>query len=230
MDSFDRIFARAAKRKGGTGALETLLPTPKGDKALARLADDRFLSQFAKSIFQAGFVWRVVENKWPAFEEAFGGFEPSRIAAWPDEELDRLLRDTRIIRNGTKIKAVRDNAVFLGALAQDHGSAAQFFAAWPPTDIVGLLEVMKRRGQRLGGMTGQYSLRSLGKDCFILSKDVTAALIAQGVVDKAPTSKRDLAAVQAAFNRWHQESGRPIAQISRVLACSIGDSIRHTGP
>jgi len=153
MDSFARIFARAAKRKGGPGALESLLPVPKSDKALARLGDDRYLSQFAKSIFQAGFVWRVVENKWPAFEEAFGGFEPSRIAAWPDEELDRLLRDTRIIRNGTKIKAVRDNAVFLGALAREHGSAARFFAAWPATDIVGLLDVMKRRGQRLGGMT-----------------------------------------------------------------------------
>jgi len=50
------------------------------------------------------------------------------------------------------------------------------------------------------------------------------------VVDKAPTSKRDLAAVQAAFNRWHDESGRPIAQISRTLACSIGDQGAPKGP
>ncbi len=223
MEGFDRIYARAAKRKGGPDALESLLPAPKKAKALAGLGDDRYLSQFAKSIFQAGFVWRVVENKWPGFEEAFQGFQPAPIAAWPDEVLDALMQDTRIIRNGAKIKAVRENAVFLGDLAREHGSAARFFAEWPVSDLVGLLDVMKRRGQRLGGMTGQYSLRSLGKDCFILSKDVTAALIGHGVVTKSPSSKRDLAAVQEAFNRWHDESGRPISQISRILACSIGD-------
>ncbi len=223
MDSFDRIFARAAKRKDGAEALESLLPAPKSETELAGLGDDRYLAQFAKSIFQSGFVWRVVENKWPGFELAFQGFEPARLAIMPDEELEALMQDTRIIRNGAKIKAVRDNAVFLCDLAREHGSAAQFFASWPSTDIVGLLDLMKRHGSRLGGMTGQYSLRFLGKDCFILTRDVTTALIGQGVVDKAPTSKRDLAAVQEAFNRWHEQSGRPFSQISRVLACSIGD-------
>ena len=223
MDTFERIFARAAKRKGGAQELESLLPTPKSEKDLAGLGDNRYLAQFSESIFQSGFVWRVVENKWPGFELAFHGFEPARLALMPDEELEALMQDTRIIRNGAKIKAVRDNAVFLCDLARENGSAAQFFATWPVNDIVGLLEVMKKRGSRLGGMTGQYSLRFLGKDCFMLSKDVTAALIGQGVVDKAPTSKRDRAAVQEAFNRWHEQSGRPFSQISRTLACSVGE-------
>lgn len=219
MDSFERIYARAARRKGGDAALEGLLPTPKSEASLAATGDDRFLSQFAKSIFQAGFVWRVVENKWPGFEEAFEGFEPGRIANLPDESVEALAQDTRIIRNGAKIKAVRDNAVFLCDLAREHGSAARFFAAWPTTDLIGLLEVMKRRGRRLGGMTGQYSLRFIGKDCYILSRDVTAALIGQGVVDKPPTSKRDLAAAQAAFNRWHEQG-----QVREVLDKSAGSA------
>ena len=104
MESFDSIHARAARRKGGDEALEALLPNPRSPAELAALGDDRFLSQFAKSIFQAGFVWRVVENKWPGFEEAFQGFEPSRIANLSDEDLEALAQDTRIIRNGPKIK------------------------------------------------------------------------------------------------------------------------------
>jgi 3-methyladenine DNA glycosylase Tag len=51
---------------------------------------------------------------------------------------------------------------------------------------------------------------------------VCAALVREGVVDKAPISKKDLAAVQAAFNRWHQETGRPYAHLSRILAMSVG--------
>ncbi len=51
----------------------------------------------------------------------------------------------------------------------------------------------------------------------------SAALIAAGVVQRKPTSKRDIAAVQDAFNRWREQSGRSLAHISRTLACSVGD-------
>ena len=62
----------------------------------------------------------------------------------------------------------------------------------------------------------------LGKDTFVLTDDVVAALKAQGVVDKKPTGQRDLAAVQTAFNQWRSESGRPLCQISRLLAYTVG--------
>lgn len=59
-------------------------------------------------------------------------------------------------------------------------------------------------------------------DSFILSKDVVGRLIAEGVVDKAPTSKKAMAATQAAFNEWRRQSGRSLKEVSRVLALSIG--------
>ena len=98
---------------------------------------------------------------------------------------------------------------------------AAFFADWPPADLVGLFAFLKKRGSRLGGNTGQYFLRFLGKDAFIFSRDVCAALVREGVVDKPPTSKRDMAKAQAAFTHWHEESGRPYCQISQILAFSI---------
>lgn len=45
-----------------------------------------------------------------------------------------------------------------------------------------------------------------------------AALNAQGIVDKVPTSQRDLAAVKEAFNTWREQSGRPLCQLSVMLA------------
>ena len=61
----------------------------------------------------------------------------------------------------------------------------------------------------------------VGKDTFVPSYDVVAALNAQKIVDKAPTSLRDLATVQAAFNQWHAESGRPMCQLSMMLAYTV---------
>ena len=74
----------------------------------------------------------------------------------------------------------------------------------------------------MGGNSGPYFLRMVGKDTFILTDDVVAALKAQGVIDKKPTAKRDLQKVQEAFNQWQAESGRPLSQISRLLSYTVG--------
>ena len=64
-------------------------------------------------------------------------------------------------------------------------------------------------------------LRWMGRDGYILAPDVAARLIAEGVVEKPPTSKRDVAATQKAFNIWAEQSGRGLTQISQVLAYSV---------
>jgi 3-methyladenine DNA glycosylase Tag len=221
MRSFDEIFEMAAGRKGGAEALESLLSKPKSAQALAMIGDDRWLSGMTKTVFQAGFNWKVIESKWADFEIVFEGFEPARWSMMSDDDFDRLVKDSRIVRHAKKILSVRDNAIFLRALAEEQGSAAKVFAAWPSEDYVGLLELLKKRGSRLGGTTAQYFLRRIGKDSFILSRDVTAALLREGVVDKAPSSKSALGAVQKAFNAWREESGRSLVEISRVLALSV---------
>ena len=224
MRSFADIYAQAAERKGGEAALEALIDEypAKSPAELAAIGDDRWLAQMSKSVFQAGFSWKVIENKWPGFERAFHGFSPPINTAMSDEEFDAHLKDTSIIRNARKIRSVRDNAAFLCDLAAEHGSAAAFFAAWPDTDFVGLLEVMKKRAARLSGETAMRLFRHMGKASFITSRDVTAALIDAGVIDKPPTGRKDLQAVQDAFNAWSRETGRDLTAMSRVLAMSTG--------
>ena len=225
MRSFQEIFDIAAARKGGPEALEGLISqhAPKSAPELAATPDDRILAAMTRFVFVAGFQWRVIEAKWAGFETAFWGFDPGRCAVMSDEDIDALLKDTRIVRNGAKIASVRGNARFLVELAGEHGCAARFFADWPDDDFAGLLEVLKTRASRLGGETAMRFLRTIGKPSFITSRDVTAALIEAGVLDKPPGGKRDLQKVQEAFNRWASESGRDLTAISRTLALSTGE-------
>jgi len=111
------------------------------------------------------------------------------------------------------------------SVAKQHGSFGKFLANWPETDQVGLMDYLHKNASRLGGATCQYFLRFEGWDAFILSGDVVKALIREGVVAKNPTSKKDLAAVQAAFNQWRKESKRPVREISRILALSVGPKL-----
>lgn len=221
MRAFADIRAQAAARKGGEAAMAALLPAVKSAEALAAIPDDRWLSTISRCVFQAGFSWSVVEKKWPGFEAAFWGFDPNRCRMMSDEDLDALLKDSRIIRNGAKVASVRVNAALLVDLAAEHGSAASVFATWPADDYTGLLDLLRTRGDRLGGGAGMMAMRFMGRDGWVTSPDMVKALVREGVIDGAPDTKKARKAIQAAFSGWAAESGAPFAHISRILAMSV---------
>lgn len=222
MRSFDEILAIAVDRKGGVANVMAGVMQPLGAAALAAIPDDRWLAAMARGIFQAGISWKVVEAKWAGIEAAFDGFDPGRVAMIEGDRLDALVSDPRVIRSGPKIVAIRDNAVFIQQVAKESGSFGRRIADWPDSDYAGLLAWLGKNGSRLGGTTGQYMLRHMGKDSYMLTKDVLARLQAQGVIENPTVSVRGMKAVQAAFDHWREQSGLPFNTISRVLAQSIG--------
>lgn len=228
LTPFSMIKAQAQDRHGGATALSAKMPSLPDPQTLAQIPDHRWLSGMTKRVFQAGFNWDLINKKWPDFEKAFDGFDPRRWRMMSDADVDRLLADARIVRNGAKIAAVQVNATLLCELASHHGSASRAIGDWPVSDFVGLLTMLRKRGSRLGGTTGPWFLRGMGKDGFVLTRDVVAALIREGVVDKPPTSQRDLNAVQTAFNTWCDQSGLPFSHISRTLACTVESTPNHS--
>lgn len=225
MASFKKIRERAARRKGGEAALSKLLGARPDNANLKSVPDDRILSTMAERIFCAGFVWSVIEQKWPGFEEAFLGFEPKVLLFQPEDFWHDLTSDKRIVRNGQKIMSVRENAAFVERISREHGSFGKFLAAWPADDQVGLTGFLAKNGSRLGGATGQYLLRWLGWDTYIVSRDMVLALRDGGLdIAETPTSKKDQQKVQDQINAWVKETGLPRMHISRILAMSIGEN------
>jgi 3-methyladenine DNA glycosylase Tag len=229
MKPFAKIFAVAAKRKGGVSKLEQILATTasRTSKQIAKTPDDRILAEMTRRVFYAGFSSKVVDDKWDAFEKGFDRFDPNACAFMSEEHFEALLQDRGIVRNGAKIRSVQVNAKFLLELKAEHGSGARFFANWPDNDYVGLLDVLKKRASHLGGDAAGRFLRAIGRPAFIPSPDMVTALIREGILERPPGGKRDLATIQAAFNQWSDESGRDLTAISRVLAMSVdGDGYR----
>ncbi len=230
MQNFKNIYALACERKGGKQALQHLLGDAPDNNALAQLSDDRILSAFTKKIFQSGFVWRVVENKWQDFEEVFFNFNIEKILMMPEEMLEQKASNPKIIRNYNKVKTIKANAQMIFEQQQQGSSFAQFIADWPSNDIIGLWAYLKKHGQRLGGNTGAYSLRVLGKDTFILSSDVEAYFRAHHIIDGGLQSKKSLTAIQNHFNELQQLSGLSLTQLSRLIAFAHGDNYVQVEP
>ena len=222
MTSFEKLYQIAVSNYGSMLDLEAALPVPKTEEELEDIPDDRYLSMMTRCVFRAGFVWRVIDHKWSGFESSFVNFNPLAIAHFSDERLEELAQDTNIVRNFTKIVATRNNAGFVLDQQRHYGSFAKFITQWPSNDISGLWLELKKQGSRLGGNTGPMMLRGMGKDTFLMTKDVCDALINHGFIDKfSPHSQRDLKNVQVIFNNLQEESNRPLSQISRILAWTV---------
>lgn len=222
MRTLNELLDLSIERKGSEAAVFAGFEPSRTPQELGNLPDDRWLAEMTRSIFQAGFNWKVVDRMWPGFEEAFKGFDIPTCRMMDDDWFDALVKDTSIVRYPQKILSVQQNADFIRRISAEHRGFGRMVGDWPKSDFAGLLEKLKKNGSRLGGTTGQYFLRTMGVDGYILSKDVVARLMTEGVIDKPPTSKSAMREVQQAFNSWTKESARSLKEVSRILATSCG--------
>lgn len=209
-------------RFGSRQALEARLPVARSAEELRAIPDDRYLSMLALRVFRAGLKHSVVDARWPAFEEAFFGFDPNKVVLMSAEHIERLMNDRRLIRHLAKLRSVPRNAQMVLDLSREYGSVGNLIADWPAEDMVGLWRLLAKRGNQLGGLSVPRFLRMVGRDTFVTTGDVLAALVGMGVLDRpVATSQRDLATVQQAFNTLAEQSGRPLGQLSAMLAFTV---------
>jgi len=220
VPSFAKI-QKAAEKRLGAAALAARLPKVKSPAQLKKEGDDRYLSLMSLRIFRAGLKHEMVDAKWPAFEAAFHGFDPRRVRAMSDEDIENLMKDARLIRHLGKLKAVHANAAAMCDLAAEQGSFGAWLAQWPSIEIVRLWDELGKRFGQLGGNSGAYFLRMAGKDTFVLTPFVVTALNQWGAFKGEPKNKGDRAKVQAQFNDWAEETGLPLAHLSMTLAASV---------
>ena len=88
--------------------------------------------RLALEIMQAGLSWEIVLKKRKAINKAFDKFDVSRVAAYKEKEIKRLLSDEGIIRNRLKIKAIIENAARIRDMREGHGGFALWLEAHHP--------------------------------------------------------------------------------------------------
>ena len=221
MTTFKDIQAAAIERNGGAAALKKKLPAAKSARALKAISDDRYLSSMSLRVFSAGLKHSMVQGKWPAFEEVFHGFEPHKVHAMSDEDLESLMGEARIIRHWGKIKSVRANAASMCDIIDEAGSMGAWLTAWKPEQTVELWDQLSKRFTQLGGNSGPYFLRMVGKDTFNLTPYVLDAMKSWGLYDGSGKGKGQRAKVQAVFDDLRAECKLPLCQISMTLAQSV---------
>ena len=93
---------------------------------------------------QAGLSWITVLRKREGYRALFDGFDPVKVARYTDKRLDRILQDSRIIRNRLKVQAARQNARAFLAVQEEWGSFSDY--VWHFTDGVPIQNRFKHMG------------------------------------------------------------------------------------
>lgn len=123
--------------------------------------------------FQAGLSWATILKKRPAFRAAFADFAPDTVAAFTEDDVERLMADAGIVRNRAKILATIANARATVAL-RDEGGLVDFVWSFKPAETPAprtfaevptvseeskaLSKALKKKGFNFVGPTTMYAL------------------------------------------------------------------------
>ncbi len=113
-------------------------------------SDSGYLEELTRAVFQSGFSWAVIRDKWPNFLEAFHGFDVDVVAEYGEDDLERLLSDPGIVRNGRKVIATIENARAIQRLSQEHGAFHDYLRSLDGLTYAERRKVLIREFRHLG--------------------------------------------------------------------------------
>ena len=123
-----------------------------------------YFEKITQAVFQAGFSWQVIRLKWPEFERAFAGFNIDAVAAFREEDVERLLEDKGIVRNGRKIEATIANAKTCQMLVDEYGSMKQYLRTMDGQDYYDRSQAVSKQFKFMGPMGAYFFFYSVGED------------------------------------------------------------------
>lgn len=89
--------------------------------------DDKKLFEFLTlESAQAGLSWYTILKKRNGYKNAFADFDVHKVAAFTEQDIERLMLDTGIVRNRLKIAATVNNAKCFIKIQQEFGSFSNY--------------------------------------------------------------------------------------------------------
>ena len=127
--------------------------------------DNQFLESMTRVVFQAGLNWKMMDKKWPAFQDAFAAFDVETVASFEEEDINRLMNDKSIIRNSQKIHATIKNAQEMLRIDEEYGSFRSYLDhIIYDKGVEGTLKDLNKRFSRIGRSTGLMFLWAVGEE------------------------------------------------------------------
>lgn len=124
--------------------------------------DNELFGRLILEINQAGLSWETVLKKEESFREAYHNFDIQTIAAYTEEDRERLLSNPGIIRNKLKVNAAIENARTIIELQKEFGSFEKWLEHHHPKTLPEWMKLFKKTFKFTGGEIVNEFLMSTG--------------------------------------------------------------------
>jgi DNA-3-methyladenine glycosylase I len=115
-------------------------------------------------IFQAGLNWQVIDKKWPTTKKAFAGFSVEKVSKFTNSDVDRLIKDERIVRNKGRIEAIIQNALQFREINKQHGSFRKYLQSMDKSkNYANVVKELSSRFKLLGQSSASLYLYTVGE-------------------------------------------------------------------
>lgn len=143
--------------------------------------DNELFCRLVLEINQAGLSWETILKKEATFRAAYSNFEIAKVAAFDENDIERLLADPGIIRNRLKVNAAIENAKTILNIQKEHGSFGKWLAFHHPKTKAEWVKLFKKTFKFTGGEIVNEFLMSIGhlpgahsEDCAIYQQVISS--------------------------------------------------------
>lgn len=143
--------------------------------------DNELFCRLIMEINQAGLSWETILKKEVSFRKAYSNFDIKKVAAYTEEDRERLLADAGIIRNRLKVNAAIENAKTILTLQKEFGSFDKWLEHHHPKTKEEWVKLFKKTFRFTGGEIVNEFLMSIGylsgahsRSCPVYDKTVNA--------------------------------------------------------
>jgi 3-methyladenine DNA glycosylase Tag len=126
----------------------------------------------SKAVFNAGFSYQVVNNKWKGIKQVFREFEPEIVSNWTVDEVSEALTSPKIIRNARKVNAIVSNAKVFLDLVKEHGSFESYLKSFREESYEERQKILSKQFKWLGPRGAHFFLWSIGEDAPSCEQDI----------------------------------------------------------
>ena len=124
--------------------------------------DNELFGRLIMEINQAGLSWETILKKEEGFRNAYDNFSIKKVAAYTEEDRERLLADPGIIRNKLKVNAAIENAKTIIELQKEFGSFEKWLEHHHPKTLEEWMKLFKKTFKFTGGEIVNEFLMSIG--------------------------------------------------------------------
>lgn len=125
--------------------------------------DDEYFEILCLMIFQSGFNWRVVREKWKDLKKIFKGFKVEDVARLTSKQQQALLKNPKMIKNKRKIEAVMANAKIFLEIIKEFGSFEDYLKNLRTLREKEKIKEIKKLFSGIDDYSAEFFLHSVGE-------------------------------------------------------------------